>query len=193
MCAEFRAAVLELCADVRAQIASLIENASASTLELEVINATTKLCDILCNFEPDPQLIKANPGLRELPPDSDPATRLGEPELRDPARSESNMDIGESDGEGNELEATEALIRVSGVVDCYANPAIDPAVLSKDDSDIAMTEEANFPSMPELGGEDRRHWFRRIAIYLPNKVTVALLVVYRRGIVLPRYSDTCGN
>ncbi|KAJ7939673.1 hypothetical protein B0H13DRAFT_1940983 [Mycena leptocephala] len=240
-CAEFRAAVLGLCADIYTRIADLVEKAPASALQqcfdgsehnpLAVINATTELCDILCNLEPDPQLIKANPGLLGPPcdlepghpghpPDSDLNIPLGEPELRDPARSESNMDPGESDGEENEHEATEAHIRVSGVVDwsvdidvhrfmsrlltfggfltytdrpsSHAKPAIDPAVLFMDDSDITMTEEANFPpSMPalppkwtnnekdiamklftqELGGEDRRRWFRRIAMSLPNKTS----------------------
>ncbi|KAJ7933705.1 hypothetical protein B0H13DRAFT_700393 [Mycena leptocephala] len=233
-CAEFRAAVLGLCADIYTRIADLVAPASALQQcfdgsehnPLAVINTTTELCDILvralfqcviafitfpqCNLEPDPQLVKANPGLGtpcdlepghpELPPDSDLNTRLGEPELRDPARSESDMDPGESDGEENEHEATEAHIRFSGDVDwsvdidvhSHAKPATDPAILFMDDSDIIMTEEANFPPpMPalpqkwtnkekdiamklftqDLGGEDRRRWFRRIAMSLPNKVS----------------------
>ncbi|KAJ7847047.1 hypothetical protein B0H13DRAFT_2092226 [Mycena leptocephala] len=138
--AEFRAAVLELCADIYTRIADLVEKVPASALQhcidgsehspLSVINTTTQLCDMLvrfslsllsqCNLEPDSDTeLVGRPsgpeyGHPELP-DVDLDPRLGKPQLLDPPRSESVIGFGESDGE--ELEAIEAYIGVSDDVD----------------------------------------------------------------------------
>ncbi|KAJ7460509.1 hypothetical protein B0H11DRAFT_2058103 [Mycena galericulata] len=143
--AEFRAAVLGLCADISTRIADLVEKAPASALHqcfdgsehspLAIINTTTQLCDMLvrvlfrcviafvsfsqCNLEPDPdtELVGTPSG-----------PEYGHPELPDgdhkPRLGEPRLrdpprsdDFGESHGEEHEPEAIETQIHVSDDVD----------------------------------------------------------------------------
>ncbi|KAJ7736173.1 hypothetical protein B0H14DRAFT_2994043 [Mycena olivaceomarginata] len=202
--AEFRATVLELCADIYTRIADLVETTPASALQqcfdgsdhspLTVINATTELCDMLCNMEPGPDMeLVGTPSGPEYehsePPDSD---RLG-----DPAQSESAIGFEESYGEENKPEAIESHMHVSSDVDWsveidahrHAESAVDPAAFSND-SDTSMMKEADLPppacppgwTKQEIdnvmklfaqtpGSRASRRWFQIIAVSLQKKTS----------------------